>query len=152
MAIPMYTLKPGPKPDPQRVSTSATEVSRLHHELAGLRQENAALRQQRAPQQPPAEAAKLTREIAQLKAALKTTNSRIQQLNQQIKNLEAERDFWRSISIESGPSSGNGAITEKQLRTLRTVCHPDTTTNPKRKKLLEEAFKIISNLTVVSKS
>ena len=150
MAIPMYTLKPGPKPDPQRVSTSATEVSRLHHELAGLRQENAALRQQRAPQKPPTEAVKLTRQIAQLTNALKTANDRILQLNQRIQKLETELDFWRSISTEPmsiGPA--NGTITEEQRRTLLATLHPDRATRPAQKRRFDEAFKIVNGFTVI---
>jgi hypothetical protein len=150
---PNVVLKPGRPPGPESSSTSATEVSRLHHELAGLREENAALRQQRAPQQPPAEAAKLTRQIAQLTAALKTANSGIQQLNQRIQNLDAELDFWRSISTEPmsiGPA--NGTITEQQRRTLLAAFHSDRATDPKQKRRLDEAFKIVNSLTVIKSS
>jgi chromosome segregation ATPase len=147
---PHVVLKPGRKPDPERVATSAAEVSRLHHELAGLRQELAQLRQQRAPRQSTAAAApQLAREIAQLKGALQTADARILKLNERIKTLEAERGLWQSMSSETMRiRPGNGAITETQRRSLLAALHPDRATSPAQKRRLDEAFKIVSNLAV----
>jgi hypothetical protein len=90
-------------------------------------------------------------ENERLKKALKKARSeeflareiveqQIRKLNEQIKDLEADRDFWRSMS----GTPGNGAITKKELLTLRAAFHPDRTTNLAQKKRLEEAAMIIN--------